>query len=274
MSAAAVVDRITPPPVRGRLTQKGVALSEWTKLWSVRSTRWSLFAAFLFTIGMGALACAVVAHHYAQMRPHEQANFHPLEVNLAGVQLAQLAIGVLGVLIITAEYSTGMIRASFTAVPKRLPVLWAKVGVFGAVTFALMLPAVLVAFFAGQAILSRHHINTTFGAPHVARAVVGAALYLTVVGLFGLGLGAIVRNTAGGIASFAAIMFVLPPLMNVLPASWNSAASHYLPLQAGEAILATTPGGHLSPWVGLALFAGYAAATIALAAVLLVRRDT
>ena len=274
MSAVTTIETIPPLRERGRVTQIHVALSEWTKLWSVRSTRWSLFAAFLFTIGIAALACAVVAHHYPQMDVREQLNFHPLEVNLAGVQLAQLAIGVLGVLIITAEYSTGMIRASFTAVPKRLAVLWAKVGVFGAVTFALMLPAVLVAFFVGQAILSRHDINTTFGAPHVARVLVGAALYLTVVGLFGLGLGAIVRNTAGGIASFAAIMFVLPPLMNVLPSSWNNAASPYLPLQAGEAILATTPGGHLSPWLGLALFAGYAAAAIAVAAVLLVRRDT
>ena len=112
------------------------------------------------------------------------------------VQLAQLAIGVLGVLVISAEYSTGMIRASFTAVPKRLPVLWAKLGVFAAVTFALMLPAVLVAFFAGEAILARHHIEVGFTAPHVVRVLVGAALYLTVVGLFGLGLGAIVRNTA------------------------------------------------------------------------------
>jgi hypothetical protein len=274
MSTATVVEKLPPLEVRSRVTQMRVALSEWTKLWSVRSTRWSLFAAFLFTIGVAALACAVVAHHYPHMSPHDKADFHPLEVNLAGVQLAQLAIGVLGVLIITAEYSTGMIRASFTAVPKRLPVLWAKVGVFGAVTFALMLPAVLAAFFVGEAILSRHHINTSFGAPHVARALVGAALYLTVVGLFGLGLGAIVRNTAGGIASFAAIMFVLPPLMNVLPASWNSAASPYLPLQAGEAILATTPGGHLSPWLGLGLFAAYAAAAIVVAAVLLVRRDT
>ncbi len=274
MSAVTTIETIPSLRERGRVTQIHVALSEWTKLWSVRSTRWSLFAAFLFTIGVAALACAVVAHHYPQMDVREQLNFHPLEVNLAGVQLAQLAIGVLGVLIITAEYSTGMIRASFTAVPKRLAVLWAKVGVFGAVTFALMLPAVLVAFFVGQAILSRHDINTTFGAPHVARVLVGAALYLTVVGLFGLGLGAIVRNTAGGIASFAAIMFVLPPLMNVLPSSWNSAASPYLPLQAGEAILATTPGGHLSPWLGLALLAGYAAAAIAVAAVLLARRDT
>jgi hypothetical protein len=270
MSALTVV---TQAP-RGRVTQARVVLSEWTKLRSVRSTRWSLLAAFLFTVGIAAIACAVVGHHYPQMSPQDRADFHPLEVNLAGVQLAQLAIGVLGVLIITAEYSTGMIRASFTAVPKRLPVLWAKIGVFGAVTFALMLPAVLIAFFVGQAILSRHQINVAFSAPHVARVLFGAALYLTVVGLFGLGLGAIVRSTAGGISAFAASMFVLPPLMNVLPASWNRAASPYLPLQAGEAILATTPGGHLSPWVGLLLFAGYAAVAIAVAAVLLVRRDT
>ena len=260
------------PPIR--VTQARVAVSEWTKLRSVTSTRWSLFAAFLFTIGIGALTCAVVAHHYPQMSARDKLDFHPLEVNLVGVQLAQLAIGVLGVLIVTAEYSTGMIRASFTAVPKRLPVLWAKAGVFGAVTFALMLPAVLVAFFVGEAILARHHIDVGFTGPHVARVLVGAALFLTVVGLFGLGLGAIVRNTAGGIAAFAAIMFVLPPLMNVLPASWNNAASPYLPLAAGEAILSTTRGNHLSPWLGLLLFAGYAAAAIAIAAVLLVRRDT
>jgi ABC-type transport system involved in multi-copper enzyme maturation permease subunit len=248
--------------------------SEWTKLWSVRSTRWSLLAAFGFTVGIAAIACAVVSHHWPHMDLRERANFHPLEPNLAGVQLAQLAIGVLGVLIITAEYSTGMIRASFTAVPKRLPVLWAKAVIFATVTLGLMLPAVLIAFFVGESIFSGRHINVAFGAPHIARAVIGAALYLTVVGLFGLGLGAIVRNTAGGIASFAAIMFVLPPLMNVLPTSWNNAASPYLPLAAGEAILSTTPGNHLSPWVGLGLFLGYAVAAIALAAVLLVRRDT
>jgi ABC-2 type transport system permease protein len=259
---------------RGRVTQARVALSEWTKLRSVRSTRYSLLAAVLFTIGLAALACAVVAHHYPNMSARDKADFHPLEVNLVGVQLAQLAIGILGILVITAEYSTGMIRASITAVPKRLPVLWAKALVFGLVTAALMVPAVLIAFLVGQSILSRHHIETTLGAPGVARAVIGAALYLTVVGLFGLGLGAIVRNTAGGIATFVAIMFVLPPLMNVLPASWNDAASPYLPLAAGEAIMSTTGGNHLSPWVGLALFCGYTAAALGVAAVLLVRRDT
>jgi ABC-2 type transport system permease protein len=266
----------TTPPLAtvGRVTQLRVMRSEWTKLWSVRSTRWSLLAAFVFTVGIAAIATAVVSHHWPHMDPRERANFHPLEPNLAGVQLAQLAIGVLGVLIITAEYSTGMIRASFTAVPKRLPVLWAKAVVFASVTLGLMLPAVLIAFVVGESIFSGRHLNVAFTAPHIARAVIGAALYLTVVGLFGLGLGAIVRNTAGGIASFAGIMFVLPPLMNVLPTSWNDAASPYLPLQAGEAILATTPGNHLSPWVGLGLFLAYALGAIAVAAVLLVRRDT
>ena len=273
MSAIALAHRLTPVP-QGRVTQARVIVSEWTKLRSVRSTRWALFTAVLATIGIAALACAIAAHHYAQMSPHDRAHFHPLEVNLAGVQLAQLAIGVLGVLEITAEYSTGMIRASFTAVPKRLPVLWAKAIVFGLTVLALMIPAALLAFLVGESLFARHHINIAFSHPGVARAAIGAALYLTVVGLFGLGLGAIVRNTAGGIAAFAGIMFVLPPLMNVLPTNWNNAASPYLPLAAGESILSITPGNHLSPWVGLALFCGYAAAALAVAAVLLVRRDT
>src|SRR4051794_21089463 len=207
------------------------------------------------------------------MQAQDRADFHPLDVAQVGVQLAQLAIGVLGVLLITAEYSTGMIRASMSAVPRRLPVLAGKGIVFAAVTFALMAPASLIAFFSSQAILSGRHIETAFGAPGVPRAVFGAALYLTVIGLFGLGLGAIVRNTAGGIAAFAGIMFVLPPLMNVLPASWNSAASPYLPLQAGEALLALNRGNQLAPWTGFGVLCAYAAASLAIAAVLLARRD-
>ena len=193
-----------------------------------------------------------------------------------GVQLAQLAIGVLGVLVITAEYSTGMIRASLTAVPKRLPVLWGKAIVFAAVTAALMIPAVLIAFFVGQAILSRHDIEIAFTHPGVAaRRHRRRRSTSSVVGLFALGLGAIVRNTAGGIALFAGIMFVLPPLMNVLPASWNNAASPYLPLAAGEAILSITrPATTFRLGSGSASSCGYAVAAIAVAAVLLMRRDT
>ena len=260
-------------PQFGRVTLPRVVRSEWTKLRSVRSTRWAFLAAVVFTIGIAALACAIVSHHYPQMGAHDRADFHPLEINFAGVQLAQLAIGVLGVLVITAEYSTGMIRASMTAVPTRLPVLWAKAIVYAATTLVLMVPAALIAFVVGEAIFSRRNIDIAFSAPGVTRAVIGAGLYLTVVGLFGLGLGAIVRNTAGGIALFAGIMFVLPPLMNVLPASWNRAASPYLPLQAGQSIMSVTPGDQLAPWTGFGLLCAYAAAALVVAAVLLRRRD-
>jgi ABC-2 type transport system permease protein len=265
------------PPRRihvGKVTQARVARSEWTKLWSLRSTRWSLLVSVVSMTGLGIVFGAVQMAHRSGMSAHDKATFDPIDTSLGGWHIAQLAIGVLGVLVITAEYSTGMIRASFTAVPKRLPVLWGKAIVYGLTLLALMIPSVLVAFVVGEALFSRHHINIPFSHPGVARAVFGAALYLTVVGLFGLGLGAILRNTAGGIASFAAIMFVLPPLMNVLPNSWNHAASPYLPLAAGESILSITPGNDLSPWVGFALFCGYAAAALAVAAVLLVRRDT
>lgn len=262
-------------PHTGKVTQTRVIVSEWTKLKSLRSTRYSLVAALLLTIGIAALACAVVAHHWAHMSFQDRHNFHPLEVNLAGVQIAQLAIGVLGVLVITGEYSTGMIRATMTAVPKRLPVLWAKAIVYGLVVLSLAVPATLIAFVVGQSILARHQIDIAFSHPGVARVVFGAALYLTVIGLFGLGIGAIVRNTAGGIATFAGIMFVLPPLMNVLPRSWNDAATPYLPLSAGQAIMALTRGEHqLAPWTGLGLLCAYTAAALAVASVLLVSRDT
>jgi hypothetical protein len=168
-----------------------------------------------------------------------------------------------------------MIRASLTAVPKRLPVLWAKAGVFVAVTLALMVPSVLVAFFASQSILSRHDASFSWHHPGVARAVVGAGLYLGVVAALTVGIGATLRSTAGGISAFAAIFFVLPPLMNVLPTSWNDAISPYLPSSAGRAVFSLNHGSDsLAPWPGFALFCGYAAATLAVAAVLLRRRDT
>src|SRR2546421_879972 len=136
-----------------------------------------------------------------------------------------------------------------------------------------MAPQSLVAFFRLQALFSGKNIGTSFTPPGVPRAVIGAALYLTVIGLFALGLGAIVRNTAGGIAAFAGIMFVLPPLMNVLPLSWNQAASPYLPLQAGERVMALHQGNQLAPWTGFGFLCLYAAVTLALAAGLLRRPD-
>ena len=159
----------------------------------------------------------------------------------------------LGVLLISGEYSTGMIRSTFVAVPKRLPVLWAKAIVYAAVTLALMVPAVLIGFFGSQAILRNHHIlELSFSHPGVARTVLGGAVYLTLVGVFALGLGAILRNTAGGIATFAAIMFVIPPLLNILPSDWNNAINPYLPSTAGERDLLAHPRlRHARPVAGI-----------------------
>jgi ABC-2 type transport system permease protein len=258
---------------KGKVTLPRVMRSEWTKLWTVRSTVWSLFVALLLTIGVPILASTVIATHWGTRSVHDQLTFNPLDPALAGSQIAQLAIGVLGVLVMTAEYSTGMIRSTLTAVPKRLPVLWAKAIVFAAVTFVLMLTAVLIAFFASQAILSKHHASYSWHHPGVARAVIGAALYLTVVAVLTLGLGTIIRNTAGGISAFVAIFFVLPPLMNILPSSWNDAATPYLPDTAGRSIIQLTNDGNLRPLPGFALFCGYALLSLALGAVVLKRRD-
>ncbi len=217
----------------------------------------------------------VTSSHWGTMSAHERADRKPLDIALAGVNVAQLAIAVLGVLLISAEYSTGSIRSTFTAVPKRLPVLWAKLLDYAVVSFVLMVPAVLVSFFASQAILSRHHIlQISFTDPGVARSVMGGAIYVTLVGIFALAIGASVRNTAGGIATFSGIFFVIPPLMNILPPSWNNAISQYLPSNAGRQLFALDHAQHtLTPLAGGLLFAGYCAAALLVAAVLLVRRD-
>ena len=260
----------------GRVTQARVVRSEWTKLVTLRSTRWSLGVGVFLTIAFPVLFAAITSSHWGTLSPHERASRHPLDIALAGVNVAQLAIAVLGVLVISGEYSTGMIRATFTAVPKRLPVLWGKAVIFAAVTFALTLPAVVIGFFASQAILSKHDIlQIPFSQAGVARSVIGGAFYLVLVALFALGIGACIRSTAGGIATFAGIFFVIPPLMNILPSSWNDAISQYLPSEAGRQLFSLEHARHtLTPLAGGLLFAGYAAAALAVAAVLLVRRDT
>jgi ABC-type transport system involved in multi-copper enzyme maturation permease subunit len=259
----------------GRVTQRRINRSEWTKLRSVRSTRWSLLVALLLLIGLGLLACAIREGRWNELSAEDRLHFHSLRLTLGGVNFAQLAFGVLGVLVITAEYSTGMIRSSLSAVPRRLPVLWGKATVFGLTCFVVSLPAVFIAFFACQGVLSAHHESLTLSHSGVLRAVLGAALYLMVIGLFGLGLGAIFRNTAGGIAALVGFMFLLPPIVALLPTSTQNAIDPYLPANAGGAVWTITPDPNtLHPWVGLLVFAGYAALSIAIAAVLMVRRDT
>ena len=265
----------SPARTRGRVTQGHVTRSEWTKLWSLRSTRWSLLAAVVSMIGLAVLAAAVQMSRWNNLAPHERARFDSIDFGVSGYHLAQLAIGVLGVLVISGEYSTGMIRSSFMAVPKRLPVLWAKLGVFCTVTFVLMLVSAFVAFFAVQAITASHDVNHAIGDPHALRTVVGVALFMTVLGALAVGLGALIRNTAGGISAFVGLLFVLPGITALLPSSISDAISPYLPLSAGTTVVTSTfdDSHHLSTWGGFAVFCGYAAVVIVLAAVQMTRRD-
>jgi ABC-type transport system involved in multi-copper enzyme maturation permease subunit len=158
---------------------------------------WSLAAAGLFVLAVGIIVCVVFEARWPHLSLHDRADFKPLRASLVGVNLAQLAFGVLGVMVITGEYATGMIRSTLSAVPTRLPVLWSKALVFAVVAFAVSLPAVFIVFFAGQAILAGRHIEIALSHPGVVRALIGAALYMTVFGLFGLGIGAITRSTPG-----------------------------------------------------------------------------
>src|ERR1019366_4208962 len=175
-----------------RITQAGVIRSEWIKLRSLRSTWFSLLATVVIIVGLGTLFAALRAHRFAH---EDRGGFAPTLVSLRGVFLAQLAIGVLGVLVISGEYSTGMIRSSIAAVPHRQPVLIAKAVVFGVVVFVVSLVSTFVAFLLGQAAQASTHAQASLSTPGAVRAIFGGALYLTLIGLLAVGLGFLIRNT-------------------------------------------------------------------------------
>jgi ABC-type transport system involved in multi-copper enzyme maturation permease subunit len=252
--------------------------SEWSKLRTVRSTYWTLFAAVVAMIGLSAILCAIYVAQYAHVSASDRATFDPVSFSLTGSFLAQLAIGVLGVLVITNEYSSGMIRATFAAIPQRLSVLAAKAAVFAGVTLVVTTAACFVAFLVGQMILSAKGIGVTLGAPGALRTVLGTGLYLAVLGLLALGLGTIIRKTAGAIAALFGLIFVLPVIASLLPSSMNS-IQRFLPSNAGQALIdngahhGTSTVAQLSPWAGFGVFCLYAAAALVIAGSTLVRRD-
>jgi ABC-2 type transport system permease protein len=245
----------TTPAAAGpalKVTQGRVLRSEFTKFRSLRSTAYTLLTAVVLMVGLGAIFSAVTASQYHTFNAAARASFNPITTSLSGVLFAVVAFGVLGVLVASGEYSTGMIRSSLTAVPRRLPVLWGKLAVFAGVIFPVSLIASFISFFLGQALLNSHHIGVSISAP-----------------------GALFRNTAAGIATFAGVFFVIPPLASLLPSSISGHLSPYLPSNAGAALWggAQNAQNALAPWTGFALLCGYAAVLIAAAAWRLRRSD-
>ena len=240
----------------------GVARSDGLKLSSLRSTWWTLLVTAVLTIGLGSLFSlgrTAGGGRGEAIGPTFNAAGFPFN----GLFLAQLAIGVLGVLIITAEYSSGMIRTTFTAVPQRGLVLGVKASIFAVVTFVVSVVATFLTFFASQAILNRGTVKygVSLSSPHALRIVIGAALYLTLCALLGVALGALLRSTAAAITALAGVLFILPILMNFLPVSWHrDAIAQWSPSNAGMQILEkVTQPLQFSPWVGLTVFAGWVA---------------
>ena len=265
------------PTVSGRAGLGGALRSEFTKIRSVRSTYWTLLVLLVVSVGIGAAISAGTAANWSRMSPASQASFDPTQASVAGLfYLGQLVIVVLGAMTLTAEYSTGMIRTSLTAMPRRAVVYAAKAIVFAIVALVVTFAAAFISFFLGQALLSSTHDTATLSQPNVLRAVVGSALYVTMCGLFAFAVGAMLRHTAGAITSVIGVLFVIPILVHLLPQSWYQDIVRWLPDAAGRALSVTVgppPPNLFSAWNQYAVFAIYTAILLVVGAVLFRKRD-
>jgi ABC-2 type transport system permease protein len=280
MSTMTVTDSPAPAPMQQarppyKVTGRRVLRSEWAKLWSLRSTWITLGLALVFLIAFGAIAAA---HYKSDFNSGhmggDTATETALSVSVFGTNFAQLALGVLGVLVTAGEYSTGMIRSTLAAVPRRLPVLWSKAAVFGLVALGVSLVGVLVVFPIASGIVSGTPAALTLSSSGVVRSLLGAGLYLGLVGVIGTALGALLRSVAGGISVLVASLMLIPGLISLLPTSWQDDISPYLPSNAGQAMFSLTHDSTtLSPTAGLLVFLAWTALALAGAAYRLVRSD-
>lgn len=255
----------------GRYGMSGLIRSEWTKLRTVRSTMWTLGVTVVLGIGLSAIATAETRSHWT---PGNRFGFDATRTSLIGVFFGQFTIGILGVLVVSAEYGTGTIRATFSAAPRRPLVLAAKAVVFGMVALVVSEVVAFIAYFLGQALLTAPAIHSTLNSPGALRAVAGSGLYLCVLGLFALGVAVIIRHTAGAISAFIGILLVLPLIVSALPSSIGNEVERFLPAHIGQAIVSLHTGPRsFAPWPGFLLLCGYAALALVLGGFLLVRRD-
>lgn len=248
--------------------------SEWTKIWSVRSTAWSLAILVIGGIGLSTVINGVLAAHWATVSAADRQMVTVKGPFGPGLDFAQLPLCVLGVLVITSEYTTGMIRSSLLAVPRRTPLLAAKAAVFGVVAFAA---GELLAFGSvpvAQALLGSR-VQESLGDPATLRATFGVGLYLAVLGLFCFALGVMVRHTAAAITAVIVIFVGFGDLTQLIPGTAGTYINAYMPANAGILItnVRQQAGDLLTPWQGLGVLCLWTAVLLAVAAFLLTRRD-
>ncbi|MFK4111331.1 ABC transporter permease [Streptomyces sp. NPDC002176] len=268
-----------PPAASGRpayrVTGRRVLASEWAKLFSLRSSWIVLGLSLLFVVGFGLIAAFRYRSEIGSGHMNQDfARQNAVGLSLFGTNFAQLALGVLGVLVTAGEYSTGMIRSTLAAVPRRLPVLWSKAAVTGLVSLVIATAGVFVAFLFGSRIVAGTPGAMGFSHPGVVRSLLGAGLYLCLVGVIGAALGALLRSVAGAISVLIAALTLIPGLITLLPNSWRDGISPYLPGNAGASISALTHDATtLTPGAGLLVLLAWTTLALAGAAYRLTHTD-
>jgi hypothetical protein len=251
--------------------------SEWIKIRTVRSTMWTLVATAVISLGVAAIATVATSGSWNSRSAIDKLTFDPTSLSLRGLLFSQLVLGVLGVLVMSAEYGTGTIRSTLAAIPNRPLVLATKTAVFAAVVVVAGEVLSFASFLLGQALLRSPAPHATLSQPGVLRAVVGGGLVVAMLGLFALGLATIIRHTAGAITAYVGTLLVLPILVSALPSSIGNPIGKFLPFNISDAMTTVrhTLGGTptFSPWVGLAVMSAYAIGALVIGGVLMVRRD-
>ena len=270
MTTSATLGRSTETVDTQPVTLGRVVTSEWVKFRSLRST--------LAVLGAAALGMVVIALLVAYNTRHITANIQPDDhvqsSTMQGYYLGQLLIGALGVLFVSGEYSTGMIRSTLAAVPRRLPVLWAKLVVFVVITAVTMIASCVVAFVLAQALIGRFRTGYSLSDPGVLRVVIGTGIYLTLVGVIGAALGWIVRSTPGSLVAYVAVVLVLPILFSTVLGVWGRHVAEFMPTVAGGSFVRTIrEPDTLGPWTGLMVLLAWSVVGIVVAAIELRRRD-
>ncbi|MFE7565912.1 ABC transporter permease subunit [Streptomyces sp. NPDC057539] len=252
-----------------------VLRSEWTKIRTVSSTTWTLISALVVTVALGAALSAVLNSQFGDLSAEERATFDPTYTSFSGMVLGQLAMVVFGVLVVGSEYSSGMIRTSLAAVPRRGTFLFSKILVAGVLALVVGVLTGFLAFFVGQALLGEH--GTTIGEPDVLRAVIGSGLYMTLIALFSMGVAAMLRSSVLSLGILMPFFFLVSQILAAVPGAKEVA--RYFPDQAGRQITQVVPNAlsaspaPYGPWAGLGIMALWVVAALAGGYAVLKKRD-
>ncbi|MFG2722975.1 ABC transporter permease [Streptomyces sp. NPDC048416] len=252
-----------------------VLKSEWTKIRTVSSTVWTLASALIATVAIGAALCALMKSQFDDLKPAEQATFDPTLISFSGMILGQLAMVVFGVLVVGTEYSSGMIRSSLAAVPRRATFLFSKLAVATLLALVVGMVTSFLAFFLGQALLGAHH--TSIGEPNVLRAVFGAGLYMALIALFSMGVATMLRSSMLSLGILMPFFFLISQILSAVPGAKNVA--RYFPDRAGSKIMQVVPDAMNSdptpygPWGGLGIMVLWVIAALAGGYLVLRKRD-